>query len=139
MRKAIIDSGPMVALFNSRDMYHRSSITFLQKCKYRLVTTISSVTEVMYILQPNIGAQTDYMEWIARGAIEIAPLRVEDFPRIKELVEKYADLPMDFADAALVVIAERESIHLIATFDSDFTIYRTNTNQKLMNIFDSIY
>ena len=62
---------------------------------------------------------------IETGAVEILPLGIDDVPRMKELMRKYRDLPMDLADAALVRVAERERLRRIFTLDRrDFQIYR---------------
>ncbi len=134
MKKALIDSGPMTALFNSRDSYHETSKAFMKRCRYNLVTTMASITEVMYLLETNLFAAADFLEWLARGAVEIADITSADFTDIKEYMMKYGDLPMDFADATLMVVSDRERINKIATFDSDFDIYRTAAKEKLNNI-----
>ena len=70
-------------------------------------------------------AQEALWEMIEMGAVEILPLGVDDVPRMKELMRKYRDLPMDLADAALVRVAERERLRRIFTLDRrDFQIYR---------------
>jgi hypothetical protein len=58
------------------------------------------------------------------GAVRLGDLTSFDFPRIKQLMTKYGDLPMDFADAALVCIAERDRLCEIVTFDRHFDLYR---------------
>ena len=70
-------------------------------------------------------AQEALWEMIEAGAVEILPLGVDDVPRMKELMRKFRDLPMDLADAALVRVAERERLRRIFTLDRrDFQIYR---------------
>ena len=71
-----------------------------------------------------MGAQTALMEMIETGAVEILPLGVADIPRIRELMRKYRDLPMDLADAALVRVAERERLRVFTIDRRDFQIYR---------------
>ena len=63
---------------------------------------------------------------IQRGVVFIAPITDQDVPRVRVLMEKYKDVPMDFADATLVRIAEREAILDMFTLDRDFTIYRAS-------------
>ncbi|WP_459947946.1 type II toxin-antitoxin system VapC family toxin, partial [Desulfocastanea catecholica] len=89
-----------------------------------LITTIASITEVLHLLDFNRNAQLDFIEWINRGGVEIENISNFDFRRIKELTEKYRDLPMDFADSCLVLLAEKLGINTIATIDRDFSIYR---------------
>lgn len=130
MRKILIDSGPLIALFDASDKYHDKVINFIKSNIYPLVTTIASVTETLHLLDFNRNAQIDFMEWIYRGAVEIHNIENDDFGRIKELTEKYRDLPMDFADSCLVYLAEKLKVNTIATIDRDFTIYRIQGRRK---------
>jgi uncharacterized protein len=132
---ALIDSGPMIALFNARDMYHQQALAFMKSCRFQLMTTLASVTEVVYTLGRSQSAQQDYLEWILRGAVRIADIELEDLYQIRELMRKYADRPMDFTDATLIAVAQRDDIMHIASFDSDFDIYRTKAKKKLVNVF----
>ena len=70
------------------------------------------------------------MEWIGRGGVEVHDIQNKDFHRLKELTEKYRDLPMDFADSCLVYMAEQLNINTIATIDRDFTVYRIKGRKK---------
>jgi predicted nucleic acid-binding protein len=124
MNKILIDSGPLIALFDSSDKFHKKTVAFIKENSSSLITTIASITEALHLLDFNRNAQLDFIEWIIRGGVEIADISNSDFRRIKELTEKYRDLPMDFADSCLVYLAERLSIHTIATIDRDFSVYR---------------
>jgi len=119
-----MDSGPMIALFDSSDQYHLSAKDFVEADTSELLTSIASVTETMYMLDFNKNAQMDFLEWIIRGAVQIIDIGVDDLDRIKVLLKKYQDLPMDFADACLVYIGEKFSISEVATIDRDFSVYR---------------
>lgn len=134
MKKILLDSGPMIALFDASDSYHKKACDFIKKNKYPLVSTIASITEALYMLDFSRDAQLDFLEWISRGAIEIHDICVQDFCRIKELTKKYADLPMDFADSCLVYLAEKYNLDTIATIDRDFTIYRITGKKKFNTI-----
>jgi uncharacterized protein len=130
MKKILIDSGPLIALFDSSDRYHQESVDFIKQNKYPLITTIASITETLHLLDFNRNAQIDFLEWIGRGGVEIHDIQNKDFHRLKELTEKYRDLPMDFADSCLVYMAERLNINTIATIDRDFTVYRIKGRKK---------
>ena len=130
MKKILIDSGPLIALFDGSDKYHASVINFIKNNKSILITTIASVTETLHLLDFNRNAQIDFLEWVNKGAVEIQNIENSDFNRIRELISKYRDLPMDFADACLVFLAEKLNINMIATIDRDFTIYRIKGRRK---------
>ncbi len=130
MKKILIDSGPLIALFDASDKYHNKAVNFIKSNKYPLVTTIASITETLHLLNFNRNAQIDFIEWIHRGAVEIQNIENDDFGRIKDLTEKYRDLPMDFADSCLVYLAEKLSLNAIATIDRDFSIYRIKGRRK---------
>jgi predicted nucleic acid-binding protein len=111
-------------------MYHSESVNFIKNHKLPLVTTIASITETLHLLDFNRNAQIDFIEWVYRGAVEIQNIENNDFGRIKELTEKYHDLPMDFADSCLVYLAEKMNLNTIATIDRDFSNYRINGRRK---------
>jgi predicted nucleic acid-binding protein len=136
MQKCVIDAGPLIALFDRDDKYHHSIKKFLRGYKGRLITSWAVITEVLYMLDFNVKVQIDFLRWIQRDAIEIVSLNKEHISRIIELSKKYADVPMDFADATLIVISEIESIKEIITIDSDFHIYRNIRKEFLKNIFE---
>ena len=131
MKRTLIDSGPLIALFDASDKHHQSAINFIKSNKSLLITTIASVTETLHLLDFNRNAQIDFLEWVNYGAVEIHNIENSDFGRIRELTLKYRDLPMDFADSCLVLLAEKLNIQTIATIDRDFTIYRIKGKKKL--------
>jgi predicted nucleic acid-binding protein len=90
-----------------------------------LGTVWPAVAEAMYLLSFSWQAQAALWEMIESGAVEVLPVGIDDVVRMKELMRKYRDLPMDLADAALVRVAERERLRRIFTLDRrDFQIYR---------------
>jgi hypothetical protein len=79
----------------------------------------------MYLLSFSHQAQDALWEMLETGVVNLLPLDRSDVPRMRELMEKYGDLPMDMADAALVHVAEREGLQRILTLDQrDFSVYR---------------
>lgn len=124
MSKILVDSGPLIALFNGNDQYHAASVAFVKANRSELVTTIASITETLHLLSFNRNAQIDFLEWVYAGAVTIESIETADLQRIIELTKKYADLPMDFADACLVLLGEKFNIDTIATIDRDFDVYR---------------
>lgn len=90
-----------------------------------LGTVWPAITEAMYLLGFSFAAQDALWRFLGPDALNILSLDSADLPRMRELMRKYRDLPMDLADAALVRVAEREKISRIFTIDrKDFEIYR---------------
>lgn len=134
MKKILIDSGPMIALFDGSDKYHKQTCDFVKNNQLPMISTIASITETLHMLDFSKNAQLDFLEWISRGAIEICDINIQAFNKIKELTSKYIDLPMDFADSCLEYIAEKHNLDTVVTIDRDFTIYRINGKKKFKTI-----
>ena len=125
MPAVLVDTGPLVALLDRSDPYHVACQETLSSLDDLLVTVWPVVTETMYMLRSYWQAQDALWEMIGTEAVEIIALGKDDVARIRELMRKYRDLPMDLADAALVRVAERERLRRIFTLDRrDFQIYR---------------
>jgi uncharacterized protein len=121
----LVDAGPLVALIHADDKHHRACREALKEIREPLVTAWPVVTEAMYLLGFSATAQDALWQMLERQAPALLPLAVDDAPRMRELMQKYADLPMDLAEAALVRLAEREGIRCIFTLDrKDFHVYR---------------
>lgn len=121
----LIDAGPLVALISSGDRHHRTCRQTLETLEEPLGTVWPALTEAMYLLRSSGAAQQALWEMLERGTVTLLPLALDDVPRMRVLMGKYRDLPMDLADAALVRIAEREKIRRVFTLDRrDFTLYR---------------
>ena len=90
-----------------------------------MATVWPPFTEAMYLLADLPKAQEALWEMLERGAIQLLPLDSGDAPRIRELMRKYANRPIDLADAAVLRVAEREGLRKIFTVDrKDFAAYR---------------
>ena len=121
----LVDAGPLVALVDADDQYHEQCVSTLKSLQEPLATVWPPLTEAMYLLNDLPVAQEALLEMLVRRAVELLPLAMGDLPRIRELLRKYADRPMDLADAALIRISEREGIRKIFTVDKrDFSVYR---------------
>ena len=127
----LIDTGPIVALFDASDSYHNLCAKELKRFNQPLITTWPILTEAFYLLAFSWKAQDNLWEFIMRGGIEILSLDVKMQSRCRELMKKYNDLPMDLADGTLVVLAESQGINRIFTLDHrDFKIYRIANRKK---------
>lgn len=135
MKSILIDAGPLIALFDKSDNYHTQAVTFLKNFKGTLLTTWPVITEASHLLAFSTKVQIALLEWINRGGLHLIEIESYQISRITELSEKYKDVPMDLADATLIVAAENHNIKEIATIDSDFYIYRDIRKRYLKNIF----
>jgi predicted nucleic acid-binding protein len=114
-----------VALIHADDRHHASCREALEQIRDSLATVWPVITEAMYLLDFSSQAQDALWRLLERDAVKILPLDARDVPRMRELMRKYRDLPMDLADAALVRAAERERIARVFTIDRrDFEVYR---------------
>jgi predicted nucleic acid-binding protein len=115
----------MVALIHADDRHHATCREALERIREPLATVWPAITEAMYLLGFSSSAQDALWRLLERGALKILPLDATDAPRMRELMRKYRDLPMDLADAALVRVAEREKVSRVFTIDRrDFEVYR---------------
>lgn len=121
----LVDAGPLVALIHADDREHDHCKAVFYSLNEPLGTVWPALTEAMYLLGFSWRAQDALWEIMETEALRILPLVHGDIPRMKELMRKYRDLPMDLADAALVRVAEREKTRRIFTLDRrDFEVYR---------------
>jgi uncharacterized protein len=130
----VVDAGPLIALFDRADRHHRQAVEFVRTCCSRLITNLPVLTEATFLLRFSVDAQKDLLWW-AQRSLEIDQGTSTDLPRIIALLEKYRDLPADFADVSLLALAERLSVSRVASIDSDFTIYRLSGKRRFENVF----
>lgn len=135
LNTVLIDTGPLIALFDRDDKYHTSIVEFIKNTNYRFISTTAVLTETMYMLDFNTAVQLSFLEWIMKEGIIIHEIKQSNIKRIIDLTKKYSDRPMDFADATLVIAAEERGIRQIISIDSDFDIYRLYNKMKIENIF----
>ena len=122
---AILDTGPWVALIDRSESRHTECVQWLKTFSGRLYSTEAVLTEVLYLLSFSITAQCAALDFILESAVEIVPSSMESLKNVKNLMKKYADLPMDFADATIVCLATETGMHNIVTFDKkNFGIYK---------------
>jgi len=127
----LVDAGPLVALVDADDQHHAKCVAALKDFREPMATVWPPLTEAMYLLADLPQAQEAIWEMLARGALQLLPLDSSDAPRMRELMRKYANRPMDLADAALLRVAERENIRKIFTVDRrDFSVYRLHGRSR---------
>ncbi|MGD9384568.1 MAG: PIN domain-containing protein [Desulfobacterales bacterium] len=90
-----------------------------------LYSTEAVLAKVLHLLNFSVKAQTAAIDFVLKKVVEIIPSSIESLKKAKNLIKKYSDLPMDYADATIVCLAVDTGIHDIITFDQkDFNIYR---------------
>ena len=120
---ALCDTGPLVALCDKASTAHGICREALQGHSGRLLTTWAVLTEAMHLVKHPANREVLW-DFISRDGVELASEDRNDLPRINWYMTKYSDLPMDFADATLVVVGERLHIRVVFTLDHDFHVYR---------------
>jgi predicted nucleic acid-binding protein len=125
MHSAILDTGFFVALLDKSENNHKRCVALFRNFKGTLLTTEPVITEAIYLLGPSVKAQETCIEFILKGGATMVSQSMESLSRALVLMEKYEDIPMDFADATLVVLAEETGIDEVFTLDQrGFSAYR---------------
>jgi hypothetical protein len=128
----LTDAGPLIAIIDADEPDHDACLAALDELALPLVTTWPAFTEAMYLLGEAGGwyAQETLWSLLERGDLVIAAQGAEDYKRMRTLMHKYRDRPMDLADASLVCLAEQRGLREIFTLDKeDFRIYRLHGRQ----------
>lgn len=123
----IVDTSPLVALCDRQDRRHPACAAVLLRLPgdASLVTTLAAVTEAMYLLARVSAGQEKLFELLIQGRPRVDEFPPSSLPRLRQLMAQYADLPMDFADATVVELAERMGTDVVFTLDErDFRVYR---------------
>lgn len=132
----IVDTGAFVALIDQQDGSHQQAQNAFSRITEPLISTYPVITEVCFLL--NHPAKCRFLRAASSGLFEVFHLQNQHVNRMVELIERYADLPMDLADASLVVLAEHLGHGRILTIDRrDFSIYRWQNNKPFENLMDS--
>lgn len=127
----LVDTGPLVALFDPADRDHERCAALLGDISEPLLTTVPVLTEGFHLLEPNSPGARGLMTFVADGGLGLWFLDQGSLNRAFELMEKYADTPMDLADASLVAAAERLNAQKIFTLDrKDFSAYRIRRGHR---------
>lgn len=130
MRGVLVDAGPLIAIVDAEDASHERCVRVLERIREPLFTVWPAVTEAMHL----VGAAAHERLWnvVEHAPMRFATLDASDVPAVRALMKKYADIPMDLADAALVHVAAREGIHTVFTVDrADFGLYRLPGGRRL--------
>lgn len=134
----IADTGFWLALANRDDKHHSQAQLVTQSINEPLITTWCVITETCYLLLTRLGnhAQLSFIDNILTGGLIVFALEETHVERIRQLITQYSDLPMDLADASLVILAENLGHGKILTSDCrDFSTYRWNKTHTFENLF----
>ena len=136
MRSVVVDSGFLIGLFDEADPLHGRCRAFLRDYRGRFLTTEAVLTEALALLAP--VQQLRCLAWLGDASqagllvIDRAPI---DFRAVEKLARKYADQPMDFADASVVLLATRTGVREILTADRrDFAVYRLPGRARFVDV-----
>ena len=124
MPGVLVDASALIALLDRDDAAHGRCVEALDQVREPLSTVWPALTEAMHLLAETPRATDVLCDMVSDEAIVLLDLDAADMARMKALMQKYRDLPMDFADAALVRVAERERISRILTLDPHFRTYQ---------------
>lgn len=127
----VVDTGPLVALFDPRDNAHAPCKARLSAFRAPLVTTLPVLTEAFHILSPESHGSRQLRMFIERGGMGVHYATEAELARAFELMETYADRPMDLADASVVAAAEATGTRKVFTLDrNDFETYRIKRGHR---------
>lgn len=134
----LADSGFWVALLSERDEHHGAAVEALRACRDEiLVTTWPVLTETSYLLGPKASAEKQQLLFkrICSGACTLYEFPASALDRMAALMQKYRELPMDLADASLVVLAEDlDEGRILSTDQRDFGAYRWKNTKPFQNL-----
>ena len=136
MRSIVVDSGFLIGLFDETDPLHLRCREFLRDYRGRFLTTEAVVTEALALL--STVQQLRCLAWLgdaAQAGLLVVDREPIDFRAVEKLARKYADQPMDFADASVVLLAMRSGVREILTADRrDFAVYRLGGRTRFVDV-----
>jgi uncharacterized protein len=135
--RVLVDSGPLIALFNATDRWHARVLGWLEAhTQAQLFSTWPVTTEVCALLARRIhnDAALDFLRWVQRGALTLDRCDDGSLAEVLSISERFADLPFDLADASIAEAAARLKIKHIISIDADFDVYRDRAGKPLKNL-----
>ena len=120
----LLDTAALVGLLDRSQSIHEACTGFYEQWIGPVVTTEAVLTESIYLLSEIPRGGPACINFVLKGGVLLIPSSDVSLKRCRDLMEKYSDLPMDFADSTIVVLAEELNTDLVFTADRDFAIYR---------------
>jgi uncharacterized protein len=128
---ALIDTGAILALLDRSDRWHRICRETFPLLRLPLITSEAVLTELFHLVGDDRTEMESAWKFVRSGAVELAAITDRELPAVHELMSRYWDRPMDFADATLVYLARREAISTVFTVDhADFETYRIDGRRR---------
>ncbi len=128
---ALIDTGAILAMLDSRDPWHDLCKAVFRQLRMPLLTSEAVLTEVFHFTGVHRAAMQAAWKFVRSGTIVVSPIPDAELAQLRSLMLQYWDRPMDFADATLVHLANRESLSAILTIDqADFATYRLTGKKR---------
>lgn len=127
----LIDTGAILALLDQDDRWHGRCVQAFSGMRLPLATSAAVLAELFHLLDNGLRETEAAWGLLRSGAITVLPVGDADLATLHALMRKYRDRPMDFADATLVHMAERESLNTVLTVDfDDFETYRIGGRRR---------
>jgi predicted nucleic acid-binding protein len=135
----LLDTGPLVAYLDGRDGAHRKVAECLDAFTGRLVTTSAVITEAMHFVSESVDGPDALANFALAAELLVYecahPVQLKEAVR---LMQKYADTPMDFADATLILLADQLAVTEIVTLDCrGFSTYRNGRGKSFLLVLDT--
>lgn len=139
MKAWIVDTGPLVAYLDAKDSAHAEVAACWDAFRGQLLTSSAVIAEAMHFVAPSAGGPRHLADLVTASGMEVYDLcRPPELREAAVLMEKYADTPMDFADATLMLLAEALRVYDILTLDRrGFSTYRTRNRRALRRVLDA--
>ncbi len=127
----LVDTGALIALLDRDDEWHARCAAAFSELRLPLATTSAVLAEFFHLLGSRSRDVDQAWQLLRSGAFVVLPIADDDTLEIERLMKRYHDRPMDYADATLVRLAQRESLRTVFTVDhDDFETYRIRGNQR---------
>ena len=128
---ALIDTGAILAILRPNDQWHQACTKALGLVRLPVLASEAVLTELFHLMGKHTHDMQAAWTFVRSGALTLGSITDAELPALAQLMHRYHDRPMDFADATLVRLAERESLTTILTVDvSDFQTYRIGGRRR---------
>jgi predicted nucleic acid-binding protein len=129
--KGLIDTGAILAFLDQDDRWHGRCVDALSTLRLPLATSAAVLAELFHLLRNYPRQRAMAWNFVRSTAVTVLAIEDSDLSALEALMRKYADRPMDFADATLVHLARREALSTVFTIDhDDFETYRIDGRRR---------